>query len=1528
MAVPYKLNYFEIESGLGTTSTFLHKGDLTANRIIKIDGTSNDILLGDGSTVSLSGILGNYVPYTGATGAVNLGAYDLTVNGVNIGRGTGGLNSTNTVVGNSSLQNNTVAGANSAFGAGALSANTSGSSNTAVGYRSLFANTLGTENVSVGANSIYSNISGNKNVAIGFSSGRFIGSAFVENTTSSNSIYIGNDSRPSLDGNTNEIVVAYQGRGLGSNTTVLGNTSTVFGRWFGNLLIGDSVNSGQQLQVTGNMKLTGTLTNGTYTYTLPSNTGTLALTSDIPSLTGYVTLDTAQTITAAKTFSTSGSSDTLIINHSSGSGIALNITKGGNGEGLYINKTSGSGNAATIIGTLNATTLVKSGGTSSQYLMADGSVSTLTNPITGTGASGQVAFWNGTSTQTGSNNLFWDNTNGRLGIGTTTPAQALEVVGVSRLRSGIEIFNDSRILNVNSGGSIRFNTGGSISIANTSNVEYVRFNAGNVLIGTTTDAGFRLDVNGTARVQGITNITRNDNNANLSSLNITNTSTTGANSIRIGQDTSNNCFLFGWHPSAGTTLNSLIPNTSYLLALSGASQLTLNTTTASQPITFSTNNWNERMRIFGAGNVIIGGGNTPTDAGFRLDVNGTARVQGVLTTTADAVVNGVSVGRGAGNIVTNTRVGESALNANTTGSENTAIGRITMFSNTTGTQNTAVGVRSLQDNTTGSLNTSVGYQSGRFLPDGITAVTIANNSVFIGAQSRAAADNQTNQIVIGQTAIGLGSNTTVIGNSSTTFGRWYGNLLIGTSTNSTFALDVVGTARTTLDITVNGVSVGLGGGAITTNTRVGSNALINNTTGSSNVAVGFSSLIANTTGINNTSIGRNSMVANISGTGNTVVGNQALANNTTGGSNIVIGSGAARFIADGTTLNTITNNSLFIGALTKALEDNQTNQIVIGYNSTGLGSNTTVIGNSSTVTAKIFGTLEDTRGTLIAGALTAGQIAFGTAANTVGGDSGLFWDNTNKRLGIGIISPAGKLDIFDSILSSFYLRNSSIGANWFTTAVNSQIGTYTNHPFVLKSNDVTRLSILANGNVLINTTTDAGFRLDVNGTTRFNGLSTIQGTTASDTAPLGAELLTTGTGDASWTGTDFATGYTHVAGSTTTLTSTLAAVVNTFYQITYTVTGRTAGSFTISFGGFTSGALTATGATGPRATTTDTLVITPTSDFNGTIVLSIKTISVSSASVTFNSSSGVVTNQIRISNNNSNTFIGLNAGRNNTTAVLNSFFGLNAGQATTTGSSNSFFGTSAGLNNTIGLLNSFFGRDSGQSNTTGSNNSFFGVSSGIANTTGGSNSFFGVSAGAANTTGGSNSFFGTSSGQNTTTGVSNSFFGLSSGFNNTTGFGNSFFGQNSAFNISSGSQNTFIGLNAGRYAGSGTTAMTSVNNSIYLGYQTRGLNATGSTNEIVIGFDVVGLGSNTTVLGNSSTVTTALYGAVITGGTSADASAQLQADSTTKGFLPPRMTTTQKNAISSPATGLMVYDTTLNKLAVYTGMVWETITSI
>jgi hypothetical protein len=51
-------------------------------------------------------------------------------------------------------------------------------------------------------------------------------------------------------------------------------------------------------------------------------------------------------------------------------------------------------------------------------------------------------------------------------------------------------------------------------------------------------------------------------------------------------------------------------------------------------------------------------------------------------------------------------------------------------------------------------------------------------------------------------------------------------------------------------------------------------------------------------------------------------------------------------------------------------------------------------------------------------------------------------------------------------------------------------------------------------------------------------------------------------------------------------------------------------------------------------------------------------------------------------------------------------------------------------------------------------------------------------------------------------------------------------------------------------------------------------------------------------------------------------SALLEMKATTKGFLPPRMTTTQKNAIASPATGLIVYDTTLLREFQYNGTSW------
>jgi hypothetical protein len=766
-----------------------------------------------------------------------------------------------------------------------------------------------------------------------------------------------------------------------------------------------------------------------------------------------------------------------------------------------------------------------------------GSMSVNGTPVSvGTGSAGQVAFWDGTSSQTGSNNLFWNNTNGRLGIKTTNPLSDLHVNGSIRAYSTLQFEAPGTIHNINTGGgtgmviigsggtpnnflelrstSALSSTGGHVKITtgNNGSQEVARFiNGGSVLIGTTTDAGFRLDVNGTARVQGnlTTNLTAgsvpfigesgllSQDNTNLfwdntnkrlgigtnlpsqrfsvfgATTTIPNNSTwvTAGNPISsfYGEGESGNMdFFIGGasnisfgrpvligRKSRGTlgTPTAVVNGNSIFSFLSSAysgTQFlntasinmivdgTVNTTTVPQAITFETGTTSrtERMRILSNGNILI---NTTTNAGFLLDVNGTARITSTLQTDVDAIFNGVNVGRGGGNISTNTRTGTSALLNNTTGANNTANGFQALFSNTTGGNNTANGASALQNNTTGNINTAngvsalrnnttgsrniaIGVDAGRFIADG-SNLTITNDSVFLGTSTRALADNQTNQIVIGHNAIGLGSNSVVLGNDSITFTGLKGNVGINTTTNAGFRLDVNGTARVQGELTVNTIQIGLGGGAISSNTRVGNTALNANTTGIQNSAFGQNALQKTTTGGANTAIGQGSLTENLTSANNTAIG-FASARNTTGGNNSVFGSASflnntsgsnnvtfgfnsGRYIADGTTNLTIANNSIFLGADTKALADNQTNQIVIGHNAIGLGSNTTVIGNSSTTFGRWYGSL-------LLGTTTNEASSILTMESTTQGFLPPRMTTTQKN---AIASPATGLVVYDNTLN-------------------------------------------------------------------------------------------------------------------------------------------------------------------------------------------------------------------------------------------------------------------------------------------------------------------------------------------------------------------------------------------------------------------------------------------------------------------------------------------------------------------------------
>lgn len=64
--------------------------------------------------------------------------------------------------------------------------------------------------------------------------------------------------------------------------------------------------------------------------------------------------------------------------------------------------------------------------------------------------------------------------------------------------------------------------------------------------------------------------------------------------------------------------------------------------------------------------------------------------------------------------------------------------------------------------------------------------------------------------------------------------------------------------------------------------------------------------------------------------------------------------------------------------------------------------------------------------------------------------------------------------------------------------------------------------------------------------------------------------------------------------------------------------------------------------------------------------------------------------------------------------------------------------------------------------------------------------------------------------------------------------------------------------------------------------------------------------------------------AINTDGSAANASAILDLQNSDKGFLPPRMTVAQRNAISNPATGLMIYNTSTKRPNYYSGSQWET----
>jgi hypothetical protein len=307
--------------------------------------------------------------------------------------------------------------------------------------------------------------------------------------------------------------------------------------------------------------------------------------------------------------------------------------------------------------------------------------------VTGSGASGQVAYWDGTTSQAGSSNLVWDNANGRLGIGTNAPQGPLHINtditlannGFTITRTGIALadanfqitngtntagqflptfISTSNIAGVGGFFSGRFTPSstsdiglvlesrtkagaalsqGYIASFRSLATDYIRIaHNGNMLLqngGTFTDSGQRLQVQGTTLLNG----------------NVTFSSSTGmfwdATNSRLGIGT--NAPAEKLHVAGNATYRGLYPY--FELVPSGWSggmfylQAGVNdngSTAGNYTVFFNSQttrgfswvqNSSPRMALTPSNNLIIQNGGTFTDSGERLQVTGTSKFAGNMT---------------------------------------------------------------------------------------------------------------------------------------------------------------------------------------------------------------------------------------------------------------------------------------------------------------------------------------------------------------------------------------------------------------------------------------------------------------------------------------------------------------------------------------------------------------------------------------------------------------------------------------------------------------------------------------------------------------------------------------------------------------------------------------------------------------------------------------------------------------------------------------------------------------------------------
>lgn len=293
----------------------------------------------------------------------------------------------------------------------------------------------------------------------------------------------------------------------------------------------------------------------------------------------------------------------------------------------------------------------------------------------------------------------------------------------------------------------------------------------------------------------------------------------------------------------------------------------------------------------------------------NIDVDGSFYISGNKFITAAGSANNFIGGVLAGETVTTdlnaTIIGYAAGNTIHSSVNNTIFGFTALEKLDNGVTGHDV------DSTINRGNTALGTSAGRFYGSS-SDLTLAKHSIFIGYNSKASANDNENEIVIGYNSLGMGSNTITLGNTTIT-DLYIGSYLLCHKTGSS-------------------IDIFLGGSPSTTYS------------GSRNTTCGVDAGNALMSGSGNTLSGLNSGLFLVNGNDNTACGDSSLGSITDGSNNVALGEDAGRYYGGGVNL-TLCNNSIFIGSFSRASANGNTNEIVIGYNTMGNGNHTVTLGN-------------------------------------------------------------------------------------------------------------------------------------------------------------------------------------------------------------------------------------------------------------------------------------------------------------------------------------------------------------------------------------------------------------------------------------------------------------------------------------------------------------------------------------------------------------------------------------------------------